>query len=629
MKHIRSANLWFFMLLLLFPLQGRAVDLSNTTPDRMNGLQLEMSYFEDASASLSITEILSGNGRFSPVTEATQNFGFSQSAIWFKIDLAGAQRDQDDWILEVAFPLLDAIDFYSTSDSRMLKTLWSGDNYPFGQRTIKNRFFTFPVNFDEKNDDLTIYLKVSTSSSFQVPVNLWRPEAFYQSDHNEQILLGLYYGFLLALFLYNLMIARAVRESVYFYFCAYVATYCFFQLAVNGLGFEYFWPSMTYWNGRSALVFLTCCMGFSMLFSRSFLRINSFNFPTLNRFYLGIVTLHIPLFVVVFFADYLLSIKFLTLIAAVGGTLLLVSGVTVLIRKGDTAKFYLLAWSFFLIGVAVFALKTWGLIPKNFFTEYALQIGAASEMFLLSYALADRFNRVRDDNVRIQREATLLLEQRVDARTGELQEAMDKLSDVNESLEKLSSRDSLTGIYNRTYFSEKYDYIWNSAIRTGNQVAILMIDLDHFKTINDNFGHVIGDEVIIGVVKRIKDVLPRSTDLFARYGGEEFIVALPYTDEKGAIRMGERIQKAVSKRVIETTDSNIGVTVSVGIASLAPEDFRHSQNLMLIERADKALYLAKREGRNCVRSWSLLESESLAAKTPSNSKGADDEQDAA
>ena len=617
------------MLLLLLPFQGRAVDLTNATPERMNGLQLEMSYFEDVSAAMSITDILSGDGSFAPVTEIAQNFGFSQSAIWFKIDLSGSQRDQDAWILEVAHPLLDAIDFYSTSDNRMLKTIWSGDNYPFWQRTIKNRFFSFPVNFDGKNDDLTIYLKVSTSSSFQVPVYLWRPQAFYQSDHNEQILLGLYYGFLLAIFLYNLLIARAVRESVYFYFCAYVATYCLFQLSINGLGYEYLWPSMNRWNGRAALVFLTCCIGFSMFFSRSFLRINSFSFPTLNRLYLGAIILHIPLLLVVAFADYLLSIKLLTLICAFGGVLLLVSGVAVLMHKGDTAKFYLLAWSFFLVGVALFALKTWGLIPNNFFTEYALQIGAASEIFVLSYALADRFNRVRDDNVRIQREATLMLEQRVDARTGELQEAMDKLSEVNESLERLSSRDSLTGIYNRTYFSEKYDYIWHSAIRTGNQVAILMIDIDHFKTINDNFGHVVGDEVIIGVVKRINDILPRSTDLFARYGGEEFIVALPHTDEKGAFRMGERIQRAISKRVIETTDSRISVTVSVGIASLAPEDFRHNQNLMLIERADKALYLAKREGRNCVRSWSLVESDSPLVKGQSKIKGGDGEQDAA
>lgn len=166
-------------------------------------------------------------------------------------------------------------------------------------------------------------------------------------------MLDLYYGMLLAMLLYNLLLARAVRDSVYLYYCAYVATYCLFKMSINGLGYEYLWPSMTLWNERSTPVFMVLCIGMAMMFSRRFLQINKLEFPLLNSIYLASIAIQLPLLPVALFADYLISIQLLTVITALGGVLLLISGFVVLYKDGETAKFYVAALSFFLVGVLV------------------------------------------------------------------------------------------------------------------------------------------------------------------------------------------------------------------------------------------------------------------------------------
>lgn len=154
-----------------------------------------------------------------------------------------------------------------------------------------------------------------------------------------------------------------------------------------------------------------------------------------------------------------------------------------------------------------------------------------------------------------------------------------------------------------------------------------MIDIDHFKSINDRFGHVTGDQIIVGVVERIQQVLPRSTDFLARYGGEEFVVVLPHTNEVGAMCVADRILHAVSAGPIDSDQDKISVSVTIGVADIEPEQFRQSSNLMLIERADRALYAAKNEGRGCVRCWSQLVHNEAEIPDPRRPLGDDSKND--
>jgi diguanylate cyclase (GGDEF)-like protein len=179
----------------------------------------------------------------------------------------------------------------------------------------------------------------------------------------------------------------------------------------------------------------------------------------------------------------------------------------------------------------------------------------------------------------------------------ELLDAQDKLLEVNQTLELLALEDALTGLANRRQFDLFTQAEMGRAKRTHTTLALLMIDVDHFKRFNDRYGHLLGDECLRKLSAIIQENIRRPGDLAARFGGEEFAAVLPATDYVGAFIVAEKIRKAVLQAQIEHKDSDQGiVTISIGVSACSPrsEDTPDA----LIGAADKALYIAKTSGRN-------------------------------
>ena len=181
------------------------------------------------------------------------------------------------------------------------------------------------------------------------------------------------------------------------------------------------------------------------------------------------------------------------------------------------------------------------------------------------------------------------------------------LHDVSEQknyenrLRELAISDPLTGCYNRRYFYEMAHTYFDQMRRSARPLSILMLDLDHFKTVNDTYGHVQGDRVLQKVAAVCKIRL-RVSDIFARYGGEEFILAMPETDAREAMAVAERLRVAIEQLVIEP--DQISVTASIGIAESTLEPGLSFDDLL--KRADEAMYHSKRTGRNRVTHWADL-----------------------
>jgi diguanylate cyclase (GGDEF)-like protein len=163
-------------------------------------------------------------------------------------------------------------------------------------------------------------------------------------------------------------------------------------------------------------------------------------------------------------------------------------------------------------------------------------------------------------------------------------------------METMATTDGLTGLTNHRTFQDRCATLLERAARHGHKAAVLLTDVDHFKKVNDNYGHPVGDEVLRRVARVLIDVA-RKIDITARYGGEEFVVVLEATDEEGALGMAERIRHEVEQIVVETDKGPLEVTLSCGVA-IFPDDARDRETL--IERADSALYHAKESGRNRV-----------------------------
>jgi diguanylate cyclase (GGDEF)-like protein/putative nucleotidyltransferase with HDIG domain len=164
-------------------------------------------------------------------------------------------------------------------------------------------------------------------------------------------------------------------------------------------------------------------------------------------------------------------------------------------------------------------------------------------------------------------------------------------------LEKLAIKDGLTGLYNKRHFQEVLKNEYKKAKRYLQPLACIMVDLDYFKSVNDNHGHQFGDFVLKQSSQILRRMV-RDTDFVSRYGGEEFIAILPNTDRNGAYILAERIRSAFAENIFKKADTEKAVTVSIGVSSSYDENVISDEDL--IENADKALYMAKGKGRNLV-----------------------------
>lgn len=184
-----------------------------------------------------------------------------------------------------------------------------------------------------------------------------------------------------------------------------------------------------------------------------------------------------------------------------------------------------------------------------------------------------------------------------------------ELDRARQQLCVLATHDDLTGVHNRRHFMAVVQREWDRARRYDMEAALLLIDADHFKRINDDHGHLCGDELLRAIAKNISESL-RQADVLARFGGEELIVFLPHTDPLGALDVAERIRERVQALSVEWKAAKVSTTVSIGMAPMRAE--LPSLDWMIHE-ADTALYAAKADGRNCVRTLPFESSRSGGA----------------
>ena len=184
----------------------------------------------------------------------------------------------------------------------------------------------------------------------------------------------------------------------------------------------------------------------------------------------------------------------------------------------------------------------------------------------------------------------------------QVEQKTEQIRKTNEILQELSEQDGLTGIANRRRFDMKLNAEWSRARRSGSPLSLLLIDIDAFKALNDEYGHLRGDECLVTVARTMNSMALRSVDLVARYGGEEFAVILPGTDLPGAMEVGERLRATIQALGVPHNGSRFGqvLTISVGVATTGPGSRTACSGL--VELADRALYRSKTRGRNRVTS---------------------------
>lgn len=399
-------------LFCLLPMFASAVDFDENT--RSLALGRDTQVFEDPTGDATIQQVSSPEGaaRFRPVAGQSLNAGYSRSAFWLKVRLTYRPANplaSADWLLEMAYPPMDHVDLYLGDGDARPRLAWqTGDMLPFASRQIKQNNYVFDLNLNA-HETKTVYLRVASHGSVQAPLNLWASHAYIEEQPSRLYILGMIYGVLAVMLIYNLFIYLSVRDTAYLYYILYITFFGLYQVSVNGAAIEYFWPDNPWWANTSTTFLIAAAILFASQFTRKFLQT-----PSLGRW------LDVPLLVMMVCAavimalalstDYGVALRLVTGLVLLFTPVVLLIGLAAWFKGRRVARYFIFGWSAFLIGGVINATMLLGHLPNNFWTMYASQIGSVIEVALLSLALADRINAMREREAQIMAESKQGLE---------------------------------------------------------------------------------------------------------------------------------------------------------------------------------------------------------------------------
>lgn len=532
---------------------------------------------------------------------------YENAAWWLRFTLANQGTETKDLILELGWPLLDLLDVYVLKEGKIESSWQTGDTRPTAGKPIPSRSYAFPLKIPAgETRQILIKIDLLSSTYDLIPITLFTEDSYYTEKQIESLLLGAYFGAILALLIYNFMIYCSFRERNFLLYVIYLATFLIFNLGFLGYGYQYIWKDSVFWNSLFGLGISIPLIFASTAFVVDFLESHK-RAPRTHRalwilswlsvvwlvaLVLNILGVSIPMNIIV----PLLSINIIAL-----GLLYWLAGVITLRQGFRPARYYTLAWSFVIVGVFIYQLsQVPELLPDSVFVRYSVLIGNVSELLLLSLAIGNKYKIMRDESMaavqratRVQSEYALNLETQVREQTAEIRNAMSRI-------ETLARTDALTQLMNRRAFNEILEREIGRANRLKLNIALCVLDIDDFKGYNDHYGHIEGDSVLSKIGQTMRTHFRRPTDFTFRIGGEEFAVLL--TDigsNDDTEQFVESFRHEVASLNIPHAKSAFGkVTASFGLVII-----ESCQNISMNDLhggADEALYEAKSAGKNRV-----------------------------
>jgi diguanylate cyclase (GGDEF)-like protein len=556
------------------------------------------SYFVDHSFQLKINDVKNIHQIDWIKNENTsQNFGQINAPIWFKIRLKNAPNNSERLYLVLNYPHHDFVNVYFANNN-IIKEIHTGDALPFKTRENTEPNFIFPI--PAKYPQLDIYISIQSEGLLKIPLYLETQTQLNKQTKNFNFVSGIYFGAIAIMLAFNLFIWLTVKDRSYFYYLVYILCSASFQLTLTGLSFQYLWPDSPLLN-QYGIIITTTLMGITaMVFMQKFLGINY----NANKYDQILINTLIACYILIALSSAVVSYHFALQMLLLGASFMVLTGFYVGLKywiKGiRSARFFALAWFCYLFFVILYLLDSKQVINTSILTEYYLAIGSLIELSLLSIAFADKLNSEKELRVKAQNElldiqikTNLDLDSLVKNRTIELEEA-------NIQLKALSVTDGLTKLKNRYFFDQAFIKEFKRAARENWPFSIIMIDIDYFKKINDEHGHLFGDYCLVKSASLIQSIVHRPSDTVARYGGEEIAILLPNTNLDGAIKLAEKIREHFRETEFNNSGISHFLTVSLGVSSGQPNPKNKDNAIKLLEIADQCLYKAKESGRDQV-----------------------------
>lgn len=549
------------LLLWVFPVDASNIDTAKRYETTI-GEYFQVYHDEDSDSGVESALKAFNNGRYAPARQTVINYGINSEPIWLALKVNNSELVEAHRTLLFETAWLDKIEIYFFQNNQRINHYHLGDNQPFSQRPIDHRFFA--IDHSYRQGETLILIRIASVDAVILPIYFMTDEQVTKHSTLQAYSYGLVYGVIMALIAYNFMLFIGIKDYSYLFYSIYLFAFLILNMAYTGHGFQWLWPDHTGWQRWSNPFLIMLCSISGLIFALHFLNTKNI-FPAIHRWVIGIATGFSALVLMTYLMnDFATTLMISLTFIFIASFMMVILGIISLHDGNNFAKFFLLASICTICGGIITANTIWGLIPFSVWTYRAVEIGMMADAILLALALAEHFNISQNEKL---------------------------------IAEKMAGIDALTNLNNRRSFYKYVKPIWAISLRNKSHTSVIMLDIDNFKSLNDNYGHAFGDQVLVSLAETLQKEA-RSGDTLARWGGEEFLIFLPETKLTDAINIAERMRRKVAQiQVITEQDVKLSFTASFGVAHT------HDSNMSLdelISQADHQLYCAKKLGRNCV-----------------------------
>ncbi|HXK65397.1 MAG TPA: 7TM diverse intracellular signaling domain-containing protein [Spirochaetota bacterium] len=385
MKQLNIVALWILVLTTKIFALSVNVDLQDAAP-------IKLKFIEDKQNTMSFDDVVSSDKWNNNVTE-TINFGFTDSAYWFTFNVNNTSKIKKTALLRISYPMLDYIELYRPTENGGYEKTIEGDSFPFHQREITDVAFVYLLEIYPGTN--TFYFKIKTTSSFNFTATLFSVKGFLHHLNVEQPLIWIYYGLMIIMVVFNFFVFLSIRDFSYLLYVLFITSWIFLQMCLNGYAFQYLWPKQVWWGNNSLPFFMALTITSCAIF---LLRSTDVLWKSRKIIIAHMILIIIPGIIIALSSlaiQYKFAIKIATGFTICAVCILFPMQAYALIKKSRIARFFAVGFLGLSIGVLLYALKTFGVLPATFVTQWSIQMGSAFVVLFLSFALADRINVMR------------------------------------------------------------------------------------------------------------------------------------------------------------------------------------------------------------------------------------------
>jgi len=480
-------------------LSGQSKTLDLKKGNKNFSLDGKLEYYIDKSAKMTLkTARKLSDSHFKTLKGESLSLGYTKDAVWMRLKLHNKFSQNLQLFLELV-SYMDVVEIYIFKNGKLVDIRSAGRNDPIEKRDLVHRNFIYRLTFKEKGP-YTLYMHFKSKGALLIPLKLWTIEGFFEKDHDEQIVFGIFFGILIIMVLYNLFVFLSIRETSYLYYVLFILFLGLIFSNIWGFTFEYLWQNV-WWSNKSMVLFITICQIFALLFARSFLS-TSQRHPIVNKMLLTQAAFAVLASIGAFVLPYRIAVSTGILLGVVTVVMMFAAALVSYLKRNRASRYFLLAFITLIVGILLLSFRNFGILPYNALTNYSSQIGMALMVTLLSLALADRINIMKESFARFVPNQFLSFLRKADITEVELGDSVEK------------------------------------------EMTILFTDVRSFATISEKMTPEENFSFINDILKRVGPVIRKNNGFIDKYLGDAIMALFPGSPED-AVRAALEMNKVL------------------------------------------------------------------------------------